>query len=78
VLDPIDVDLLGLIVNGVEDPPIPDPEAITMKNPVQLAHTRRTRINPKLLKLLHDPPGYWRIELPDLATGRGLNHQPIH
>ncbi len=49
-----------------------------MKNPVQLAHTRRTRINPKLLKLLHDPPGYWRIELPDLATGRGLNHQPIH
>jgi hypothetical protein len=78
VLDPINMDLPGLIVHCVEDTPIPNPQAIALWDVMKLAHTRRPWVLPELLELLHDPLGYGWIELPDLPVGRGLDDQSVH
>lgn len=77
VLDPVDVDLSGLIVHRVEDPPVPDPEAIALRVLMQLPHAGRSGFIPQPLEPLHDPAGYRRVELPDLAVGRGFDDQLI-
>ncbi len=56
MLDSVHVDLFRLIVNGVQNAPLPHPKAIAAWNALELAHAWRTRVLLELLELADDPP----------------------
>jgi hypothetical protein len=73
VLDPIDMDLFGLIIHRVEDAPVTDPYAIALWDSFELADTRRSGILAKLLKLHKDPSKDVWLKLADLSLSGGLD-----
>jgi hypothetical protein len=51
MLDLVHVDLFRLIVNGVQNAPLPNPHAIATWNTLELAHARGPRV---LLELAYE------------------------